>query len=145
MKINEKMDRGFYVAGWCLIMAAAAMWVFVKISGSRLFSVGMPCTLHLITGYYCPGCGGTRAVAALLHGKFLLALFYHPFVPYAAVLGGWFMISQTIERISQKRIKIGMHFRECFLWIALGIILINMLIKNLVLGVWQVDLLALRL
>lgn len=52
------------------------------------------------------------------------------------------MISQTIERISGKRVKIGMHFREIYLWIALGIILIHFLIKNLALVIWQTDLLA---
>jgi hypothetical protein len=26
------------------------------------------CPIHSVTGYLCPGCGGTRALAALLHG-----------------------------------------------------------------------------
>ena len=28
-----------------------------------------PCLFHLVTGAYCPGCGGTRALLALLHGR----------------------------------------------------------------------------
>lgn len=27
-----------------------------------------PCLFHKLTGLYCPGCGSTRAVHALLHG-----------------------------------------------------------------------------
>ena len=27
------------------------------------------CPLHDLTGLYCPGCGGTRSLTALLHGK----------------------------------------------------------------------------
>lgn len=27
-----------------------------------------PCGFHALTGLYCPGCGNTRALAALLHG-----------------------------------------------------------------------------
>jgi Protein of unknown function (DUF2752) len=33
-----------------------------------------PCLFHALTGLYCPGCGGTRAVYQLLHGHVLLAL-----------------------------------------------------------------------
>jgi hypothetical protein len=29
-----------------------------------------PCPFHWLTGLYCPGCGATRALHALLHGNF---------------------------------------------------------------------------
>ena len=45
-----------------------------------------PCLFHLATGYYCPGCGGTRAITALLHGQILNSVLYHPVVLYAAGL-----------------------------------------------------------
>jgi len=32
------------------------------------------CEFHQLTGLYCPGCGGTRAVYQLLHGNFLRAM-----------------------------------------------------------------------
>lgn len=32
-----------------------------------------PCLWYRITGYFCPGCGGTRAVYHLLHGHWRLA------------------------------------------------------------------------
>ena len=92
-----------------------------------------PCLLHSATGLYCPGCGGTRAVKALLRGRLLLSLFYHPFVPYTAFVGGWFMLSQTIERLSRGKLRIGMHYRDLYLWLALAIVLVNCLAKNLVL------------
>ena len=95
------------------------------------------CSMHL--GGYCPGCGGTRAIAFLLHGDFLHSLVYHPFVPYTFVLCTWFMISQTIERLSKGRLRIGMHFREVFLWIALAIIIINFIVKNAALLFFQID------
>ena len=66
----------------------------------------------------------------------------HPFVPYAALLSGWFMISQTIERVSGSRIRIALRFRDVYIWIALLLIVVNCLVKNLALFVWHVDLLA---
>jgi hypothetical protein len=32
------------------------------------------CPVHAVTGWYCPGCGGTRAVGALLRGDLVGAL-----------------------------------------------------------------------
>lgn len=80
---------------------------------------------------------------ALFAGEFVQAFVYHPFIPFIAVFGTWFMISQTVERVSGGRIKIAMHFREVYMWIALGIIGVNFLVKNLALLIWNVDLLPL--
>lgn len=133
MKTDRNIDRGFYLAGWILIAAAFAYAGITKLTGIHFLSYYPPCAFRLITGFYCPGCGGTRAVKALLAGDFLSSLRLHPFVPYTALLGTWFMVSQTIERISRGRIKIGMHFRMVYLWIALAVILINWIVQNLLL------------
>jgi len=39
-----------------------------------------PCGFQRLTGYHCPGCGGTRAVHALLHGRFGESFYYNPLV-----------------------------------------------------------------
>lgn len=35
------------------------------------------CLFHALTGLYCPGCGGTRALYWLLHGEFFRSLRYN--------------------------------------------------------------------
>lgn len=143
LRIDKKNDDGFYMLGWGLLAGICLLGILENLLGFDPLRLLGPCLLHLLTGYYCPGCGGTRAVASLLRAKPLQSFAYHPFVLYAAVIGGWFMLSQTIERISGGRIRIGMHFREIYLWIALWLIGINFLIKNMALIFWDVDLLVL--
>ena len=53
----------------------------------RILRQGVPCLFHLITGLYCPGCGGTRAARYLLHGQIMKSFWYHPLVLYMAVVG----------------------------------------------------------
>lgn len=141
-RVDKRIDRDFYIFGWCGIGAGALVLLFSCATGINIFKHLWPCLFHLLTGYYCPGCGGTRAVQALFAGNLLRSFWYHPFVLYTTVVCGWFMVSQTIERISGGRIKIGMHFREIYMWIAIAIIAVNCLVKNLALIVWHVDLLV---
>ena len=133
MKADENYHKLFYIIGWvciCVLTVLLIIWKAGFLSGITI----PPCTLRSITGYYCPGCGGTRAVRFLLQGRVLKSLYYHPIVVYTAVFGSWFMISQTIQRLSKGKIAIGMHYRDIYLWIALGLVLANCLIKNLVLA-----------
>ncbi len=88
-----------------------------------------------------PWLRGTRAVAALLRGDFAGSFICHPLVLYTAAVGGWFLASQTIERVSRHRIRIGMRYRDGYVWAALGIVVVNFVVKNLLLILWDVDLL----
>ena len=139
---DRRVDRDFLYYG--LVRGGnfrGAVFVCQSNRNSGL-EILLPCPFHALTGAYCPGCGGTRAVRALLAGKWLRSFVLHPFVPYAALLSGWFMISQTIERVSGSRIRIALRFRDVYIWIALLLIVVNCLVKNLALFVWHVDLLA---
>ena len=133
MQTDKKLDKYFYITGWIVIALITVLVMIVKINGIGILHKMPPCTFNKVTGLYCPGCGGTRATIALFRGQIIRSFRFHPFVLYGSVVGGWFMISQTIQRISKDRIKIGMHFRPVYLWIALALIIINFLIKNMAL------------
>lgn len=144
-KNSEKYDSVetvFYIAGWLLAVIIFVLFLLWKFTGFTISAYLPSCMFHLQTGLYCPGCGGTRAVYALLRGDILTSLFYYPCVVYAAVIGIWFMISQTIERLSRHTCLIGLRFRPVYLWIALILILGNCLVKNIVLLGFGVRLLA---
>ena len=93
---------------------------------------GFPCVLYFLCGIYCPGCGGTRAVKALLDGAILQSLWYHPLVLYSVVLYGGFMLTHTLERLHIKDIR-GWRFHNWYLYGALTIWIVNFILKNILL------------
>lgn len=142
MRTDETIDKCLYIIGWILLGLIGTAFL-LRSMGYLEFLSNLPhCYWHKLTGYYCPGCGGTRALQAFLKGKFLTSLYYHPFEVYTAVVGGWFMLSQTIWRVSGKRIAIGMHYRDIYLWLALALVVFNWLVKNMHILFFGLDLMA---
>lgn len=87
------------------------------------------CVFRHFTGLYCPGCGGTRSVLALLQGHFLTSLWYHPLVIYGFVIYGGFMLSHTFAKLHLFGIK-GWKFHGWYLYTALIILVFNWILKN---------------
>lgn len=89
-----------------------------------------PCPLNLFTGIYCLGCGGTRCISALLHGKILLALRQNAIVVAVAVflLLLWF---QSISALLGGKIKILPENRR-FYAVASGIMLVYAVLRNFI-------------
>ena len=130
MKPSKEYDTYVYGAGWIILAICGVLFFIYKGLGFNFIKALPECALHAMTGYYCPGCGGSRAVLALLNGHPMKSALYHPFFFYGVCAGGWFMLSQTIERLSRGRLKIGMHYRDIYLWIAIVLIVINWIVKN---------------
>lgn len=131
MKKQPQLDRYFYIAGWIILAAVLLFvigWSFYRPFMQRW--IVKPCLIHTTFGFYCPGCGGTRAVYHLLHGEIIQSFLMHPLVLYATAIGGWFMISQSLHRIFGERFHAVMHVRLIYVYIALVIIILNCVIKN---------------
>lgn len=106
----------------------------------KVFSFDIPCMFHTLTGLYCPGCGGTRAVRALLKGDLRMSFQYHPLVLYTVFV----IIVEIILRTTSKRRKRPADHRKrerIFILIGAGIVLVNWIFKNYMLVVKGVDLL----
>ena len=134
MKESEPMlETRLYRCGW-IFLFILCVW---KIAKKVLFphfvlSFGTrPCVFYTLTGYFCPGCGGTRSLRALLSGKIFVSAVDFPMIFYAAAIFAWFMISQTIDRISGHRLPIGMKYRDTWVYAALVIVVIHFVVKNL--------------
>ena len=99
---------------------------------------GFPCLFHFFTGFYCPGCGGTRAVRLLLKGDLAGSSQYHPFALYvcgalAVELVIWTACCFRRSVLGRKEVRYlpGME-RRYRRWVAVGafVVIVNWIVKN---------------
>ena len=116
------------------LMAKGRLWeIFYWI-------IHMPCMFQLVTGLYCPGCGGTRAAKYLLTGQIGKSLQYHPLVLYTAVV----VLMEAVSAVAAKKTGkpwLYLGHEKLFIYLGVGIILCNWIVKNYLLVVKGIDLL----
>jgi hypothetical protein len=94
------------VAG--IFLAAAALQV-----GLALFHLpGWPCAFRATTGRPCPGCGMSRALAALVRGDWGAALFLHAFAPLFAAAGLLLLVASVLPAAWRARLVQGVSAVE---------------------------------
>lgn len=123
---DELFQIGLTALAVAILLAVLYQCVFKKIFPT------VPCFFHTYLGIYCPGCGGTRALRALLQGHFLRAVWYHPLIPYGAVIFLGFLLTQGLHRMGFRKIK-GWRFHYWYLWVGASLIAVNFIVKNILL------------
>ena len=139
--VGERTEWVCYRILTSLYMLVALVIVYVRYFHIELYSAS-ECYMYRMTGYYCPGCGGTRACIAFLHGHFLRSLLYHPVVPYTAVVYLIFMVSHSIELLSKGNFAIGLRYRDNYIKFAGIIILVQWILRNFLKWKWGIDVLG---
>lgn len=76
------MNRRRLLREYCIIhivcgIAGLMMGVYWYLQYTGLLPA-LPCVFLQVTHLYCPGCGGTRAFMALLHGHLVQSLRFNP-------------------------------------------------------------------
>lgn len=125
----EQVSRYCYYAGLGLgffVLAGILLIIVLHISVPQIIPA---CPFYEATGYYCPGCGGTRAVMALFHGKIAASLYYHPFVIYMIVYYAAYEISHLMHSVTHGKIR-GFYFCPLFYYIGIILIIIQWVVKN---------------
>lgn len=129
MKQKKELEDQLFEIGLVFLFIAALGFVLYELLLKSVIHV-RPCLFSTFLGIYCPGCGGTRAVEALFHGHLLKSIWYHPLVPYTAVIYGGFMGTHALNRMKIRKVK-GWKFHNWYLYAAVGIIAVNFVVKNI--------------
>lgn len=128
---------------WCVILLGLMLYWLSRKAGAdpaRLLSIMPPCLLRTWLGIYCPGCGGTHAVLALLEGHPLRSLAWHPIVMYAVLLYGWYLVTNTVQWLSGGRIPVGSSYHRWYGYGAAAVVLVNWIVRNVLLLVFHITL-----
>ena len=96
------------------------------------------CTFKNMLHLYCPGCGGTRAVDALLHLRILSSLFYHPLVIYVVICCCFFYIKIGIQ-LKKQNGDAEIFINTAYIWGALILVLTFFVVRNLLLVYAGID------
>lgn len=97
--------------------------------GYERFGKVFQCDIRRISGFSCPGCGGTRAVYYLFTGDLLRSFQYHPAVLYGVFaylhfMGLYFYRNHTSKTGVSKEIPV-----QYYVYGALAVILLQWFVK----------------
>ncbi|MCD8120580.1 MAG: DUF2752 domain-containing protein [Lachnospiraceae bacterium] len=136
----KNSEPELYLLGLALavLFVALGAGIYTGALASLITKFSEPCLFHRLTGLYCPGCGGTRAVYALFRGQIARACFYYPAVPYFAALYLIFMVTQTLEWSTKGKIP-GLRYQNLYLYVGLLLLLGNWVVKNAVVILFHVQ------
>ncbi len=93
--------RTFVTPATTAAVAAGYLGVVAAIDPFRPMAVG--CPIRAMTGGFCPGCGSTRAVHALLHGDVVGSLICHPMVLPLIGMTAYLWVSWIARRQGGRR------------------------------------------
>lgn len=130
LKCNqESTEKILYIAGFVALVCILISYAITQLIKHYLGIAFGICIFYNLTGYYCPGCGGTRAILSFLHGDIIKSLLYNAFSTYLFLVTIIFMGSHTLFYLTKGKIK-GLKYRPWFLYVGLAILLLQWLIKN---------------
>lgn len=114
-------------------VAAGAAFAVVAVVDPNVPGRYPPCPLLWLTGLYCPGCGGLRAMHALAEGDLPAALGFNPLavalLPVAAALWARWAVRCWTGRPALRK-----SAHPAFAWLFLAVIIVYGVVRNLPFG-----------
>ena len=116
------MNKKFFKE--CIIFATFFFVLFVLV----LIDKPMPCMFHKLTNLYCPGCGVTRMVIALLKLNFVEAFCYNQILFCLLVLAIIYNFYKIIYFLLKKR---WIHLPDFIFYVIIFVLIIYGILRNI--------------
>jgi len=105
------------------------MFILKVVYGSFITGRFLPCWFNLVTGYLCPGCGGTRSFFSLMEGDIVSSFKYNAFVPIMLMFAIVVYVRMFIKVVLERDINV-FPKDDRFVYVPLVLFLIYFVVRN---------------
>lgn len=135
---QQMLRSGWFITANIVIVCVIAMFIAYRFYHVKIVFGFAPCFFAEKLHMYCPGCGGTRAVLALLNFRIIRSILCQPMVAYGAGLCTYYYIGAIITIVKNNG-KTYCKFKDWTLWLLLIILVVFFIVRNVLLIFWGID------
>ena len=135
-KRRKRLIGQFFLMNAAFVVVAVA-FLLIALLKRKVYLPIFECVTYKFFHLYCPLCGGTRAIFALLGSDFISALKYNPFLFYLAFAAVAYDIKACIGAFKG---KIGaFDVPKWLVWVTSVLFVAFFIGRNLVMIAWGID------
>lgn len=128
MRLDEiALSRPLRAALIWATLAVGAAYLYIFEPGKSGFFPG--CPFRALTGFTCPGCGGTRGLHCLLHGDVVGAFEFNPLLIVSLPFLLYALVRYTVAALRGQPIKWN-QLNAKYIWVLLAAILSFWVFRN---------------
>jgi hypothetical protein len=101
--LPRRLGRMIVLIGspFAVLLGGLYIYIFDPNKQSILY---VPCAFYESTGYYCPGCGNTRALHALVHLRLLEMIDHNLLFPFLFFSVAWLLLGEYLNLLLGHRV-----------------------------------------
>ena len=133
------IHKKYYIIASILIILFLIFLFLYHYFDFTFYGQGSDCGFKTLFHSYCPGCGGSRALDAFLHGKIMTSILCHPAIFFTFCLFMAYYLPATYTFLIKKDGNLYYKFHSFTLWLLLISIILNFIIRNVLLFFFHID------
>ncbi len=122
----------FLVGSFLILVLGIGLYLLTGgfYEGGLPFLTYRTCMVNELTGWYCPTCGGTRAIEALFKGQVIAALSYNWLVIFALIFVSYYW-GKSAHLILKGKSLTDLYIRPWIIWGWLFLVFAFTLFRNI--------------